>query len=325
MSTKKMAGVSLRTAPYQNELFGLFPFEYVTVNLGFSVSNCYDSTFIQFAVNGESGHTLVTLANETIYLTKEINLNIQSSHKRFASLITMMAFAALTCITACSPKPSTEDSSAQTKALVDQAIADTKKQILAGQAAEKAKQEALVAEEASAKAKQDAAVAQAVAETKREFAAKQQAAAKAQSHKAASAQPAATTPATPAVPATPSAPPATTPKKMVCTTCGVIVSVNEVETEGKGSGLGVVAGGVVGGLLGNQVGNGSGRDLATIAGALGGAFAGNKIEKNSKKAKSYDIAVKMETGEEVVFHQTTLPTVVKGDAVRIENGNVIKK
>jgi outer membrane lipoprotein SlyB len=95
--------------------------------------------------------------------------------------------------------------------------------------------------------------------------------------------------------------------------------------EGKGSGLGVVAGGVVGGLLGNQVGNGTGRDLATIAGAIGGAVAGNKIEKNSKKAKRYDIKVKMETGEEVMFHQDTPPGMVQGDAVRIDNNTVIKK
>jgi outer membrane lipoprotein SlyB len=64
--------------------------------------------------------------------------------------------------------------------------------------------------------------------------------------------------------------------------------------------------------------------LATIAGAIGGAMAGNKIEKNSKKTKSYDILVKMETGEEVIYHQPTPPTVVKGDAVKIEDDAVVK-
>jgi outer membrane lipoprotein SlyB len=238
----------------------------------------------------------------------------------------LMALATITVITACSPKASTEDTSAQTKAIVDQAVAETKKQMLADQAAEKAKQEALVAEEAAAKAKQDAAVAQAVADTKKEFAAEQHKAAdKAKAHKSlpASASTNSTTPATATAQA--AMPPATTPTKMVCTTCGTVVAIHEIETAGKGSGLGVVAGGVVGGLLGNQVGNGTGRDLATIAGAIGGAVAGNKIEQNSKKVKSYNIVVKMETGEEVTFHQATAPSVAKGDAVRVDNNTVVKK
>lgn len=238
---------------------------------------------------------------------------------------TFLALAAITMITACSPKPSTEDTSAQTKVIVDQAVAETKKQMLAEQAAEKAKQEALVAEEAAAKAKQDAAVAQAVAQAKKEFAAEQRAtAAKAKQHKSAPVQ-AATVSSSSSISAPPPAPTAAAPKKIVCTTCGVVVSIHEVEAEGKGSGLGVVAGGVVGGLLGNQVGNGTGRDLATIAGAIGGAVVGNKIEKDSKKTKSYNITVKMETGEEVVYHQATLPNFVKGDAVRIEKDTVVKK
>jgi outer membrane lipoprotein SlyB len=112
---------------------------------------------------------------------------------------------------------------------------------------------------------------------------------------------------------------------IVCKNCGVVLSVKEIETEGEGSGLGVVAGGVVGGLIGNQVGHGTGRDLATIAGAVGGAFAGNKIEKNSKKTNSYDIKVKMDTGEEHIVHQATAPDVVKGDMVKIENDVIVKK
>ena len=104
-----------------------------------------------------------------------------------------------------------------------------------------------------------------------------------------------------------------------------MLAVNAVETAGKGSGLGVVAGGVVGGLLGNQVGKGSGRDLATIAGVVGGAVAGNAIEKNSKKSKSYDITIKMDSGEERIIHQTVAPSVVSGDHVKIENDIIVKQ
>lgn len=112
--------------------------------------------------------------------------------------------------------------------------------------------------------------------------------------------------------------------KPVCANCGIVLAVNVIEVEGKGSGVGVVAGGVVGGLVGNQVGQGTGKDLATVAGLLGGAFAGNTIEKNSKKTKSYDIMVKMDGGSEHTYRQATNPDMVKGQKVKIENDVVVK-
>ena len=98
-----------------------------------------------------------------------------------------------------------------------------------------------------------------------------------------------------------------------------------VEVDGKGgSGVGLVTGGVVGGLVGNQIGNGTGRDLATFAGVLGGAFAGNQIEKKTKKTKSYDIRVKMDDGTEHTYRQLTNPDMVRGQKVKIENNVVVK-
>ncbi|MFZ5523129.1 MAG: glycine zipper 2TM domain-containing protein [Pseudomonadota bacterium] len=212
-----------------------------------------------------------------------------------------MALAAITVITACSPKSASEENAAQTKALVEQAVAEAKKEMIAEQAEEKAKRETVAAAQADEKMKKEAAVADA----KRVRIAEQRAAARANA-------PSVSTPPLPV-------------KKTVCENCGVVISVTEVETEGKGTGLGAVTGGVVGGLLGNQVGDGTGRDLATIAGAVGGAIAGNKIEKKAKKTKSYDIAVKMDTGEERIFHQDTLPDVASGDAIKVENDVIVKK
>ena len=113
-------------------------------------------------------------------------------------------------------------------------------------------------------------------------------------------------------------------EKVVCSNCGVVLSVNEVEVKGQGSGLGAVAGGVAGGLLGNQVGQGSGRDVATIVGAFGGVIAGNEIEKNIKKTKVYDVSVKMENGTERVLRHDTNPNVTAGDKVKVEDDLVIK-
>lgn len=250
-------------------------------------------------------------------------MNPQSASQKLKSIIatTLVVIAAVTVITACSQKPTVEESAAQSKAIADQAVVEAKKEILAEQAAEKNKQDAIAAEQAAEKSKQEAiAVAQAeekskhkaaVAEAKKQLIAEQRSA----EEKARSSR------SYPdSAPIIYSAP----VQKTVCNNCGVVQSVNKVETEGQGSGLGVVAGGVVGGLVGNQVGNGTGRDLATIAGVVGGAFAGNKIEKNSKKTISYDIVIKMDSGVEHKVHQSSVPNVAAGDKVRIENNAIVR-
>ena len=119
--------------------------------------------------------------------------------------------------------------------------------------------------------------------------------------------------------------PAAPAKKIVCDNCGVVTSVREIELEGKGSGLGAIAGGVAGGLAGNQVGQGTGRDLATIAGVVGGAIAGNKIEQKIKKTKVYDVAVKMDNGEERVLRYETAPGVMAGDKIKVEGEQIARQ
>lgn len=216
----------------------------------------------------------------------------------------MMGAAVAVVISGCSPKSSTEESAAQNKALVEQAVAQAKKEMIAEQDAEKAKQEA------------------AVATAKQELVAEQKAAAeKNRKSKSSSSHSTSTSSSS----STFHEPPPPPQRRAVCSNCGVVVAVTEVETAGKGSGLGVIAGGAVGGLLGHQVGKGTGKDLATIAGVVGGAVAGNAIEKNAKKIKSYDITVRMETGEERVFSQATPPSVANGDSVKIENDMVVKR
>ena len=201
-----------------------------------------------------------------------------------------MVFVTITFVSACSPKPSAEEIAAQNKALVAQAVEEAKKEILADQAAEKARQDALTAARKQGAAEQRAAAARP----------------QPQQHSPAKSS-------------------ALSSQNSICSNCGVVLAVNMVETAGKGSGLGVVAGGVVGGLLGNQVGKGSGRDLATIAGVVGGAVAGNAIEKNTKKTKSYNITIKMDSGEERIVHQTVAPSVVNGDRIKIENDIIVKQ
>ena len=212
----------------------------------------------------------------------------------------VLALASITLVTACSQKPTAAENAAQIQAAVDKAVGEAKQQLIADQqAAEKAKQDA--AEQAKETRKQEETAA---AEKRKRVAEQRRAAATARSEQAMASRPPVS--------------------KGICNNCGVVVSINPVEKEGQGSGLGVVAGGLLGGLLGNQVGNGTGRDLATIAGAVGGAVAGNKIEKKAKKATSYDITVRMDNGEMRTFNQATQPSLAIEQKVRIENDAVMK-
>ncbi len=108
----------------------------------------------------------------------------------------------------------------------------------------------------------------------------------------------------------------------ICTSCGVVTSVDAIKQQGEGSGLGAVAGGVVGGLLGHQVGGGTGKKIATVAGAAGGAFAGHQVEKNMKSSTRYEVTVKMDDGAVRTFPFDTQPSFQAGSKVRVVNGNL---
>jgi outer membrane lipoprotein SlyB len=120
-----------------------------------------------------------------------------------------------------------------------------------------------------------------------------------------------------------SAPPAPAPAPRVCSNCGSVETVNVIEQQGEGSGLGAVAGGVAGALLGNQIGGGSGRKIATVAGAAGGAYAGHQIEKHVKTTKRYDVVVRMEDGSVRTFPYETEPAFRSGERVKVVEGRLV--
>jgi len=222
-----------------------------------------------------------------------MNIITQSASLSMAKL---MALAALLMVTACSPKPSAEETTAQNKAIAEKAAAEATSALLAAQAEEKAKQDAIVAAAAEEKAKQEAMSAA----VKKEVQAQQRAAAKNQA------------PSKPAAPA-------------ICANCGVVLAVNMVETKGQGTGVGAVAGGVVGGLIGNQIAkNANNQKVATGVGVVGGALIGHQIEKSAKKTISYNIVVQMDNGSTQTINQATDPVLVNGQKVKIENGAVVK-
>jgi len=109
----------------------------------------------------------------------------------------------------------------------------------------------------------------------------------------------------------------------VCAACGKVTTINVVEQEGEGTGLGAVAGGVIGGVLGNQIGRGNGRKIATIAGAAGGAYAGHQAEKQIKTTQRWNVAVRMEDGSTRMFSFNQEPSVRVGDSVRVRDGSLM--
>ena len=108
-----------------------------------------------------------------------------------------------------------------------------------------------------------------------------------------------------------------------CASCGTVESVRAVEVKAEGSGVGAVAGGLAGALLGNGIGHGNGRAVATILGGAGGAYAGNEIEKNTKKHTSYRIRVQMANGSIRTIYQRDVPGVAAGDRVKIVDGALV--
>ncbi len=114
--------------------------------------------------------------------------------------------------------------------------------------------------------------------------------------------------------------PAVEPPRPICHECGVIESVREVEVKSAAVGPGSVIGGIAGGILGNQVGRGNGRSAMTVLGAIGGAVAGHEIEKNTNRAKRYEIVIRFEDGTTQQITQETPPAWRSGDRVRLVNG-----
>ena len=115
---------------------------------------------------------------------------------------------------------------------------------------------------------------------------------------------------------------AAAPAPQVCSNCGVVEAIHEINTRAEGSGVGAAGGAVVGGLLGNQVGGGHGRQLATVLGAVGGAVAGNQIEGSVRATRSYNIVVRLDNGKTRTVHQSAAPNWRQGDRVRVVNGGL---
>ncbi|CAM3604434.1 Glycine zipper 2TM domain-containing protein [Bordetella sputigena] len=114
-----------------------------------------------------------------------------------------------------------------------------------------------------------------------------------------------------------------------CPQCGVVVSVNTVQVPVQNKDepiVGTVAGGVVGGVVGNQFGGGHGRTALTVLGAVGGALAGREIERNIKQQQTvtrYQLVARTNDGHTHTFHSATPFQYSPGQAIRVENNQLL--
>ena len=101
--------------------------------------------------------------------------------------------------------------------------------------------------------------------------------------------------------------------------------ISKQRAEAHGSGVSIAAGAVVGGLLGNHFGGGNGRSLATLPGAVGGGYAGNEIEKRSRKTTVTAVRVRMSNGSVRTFTEAGSTRRRSGQYVKVINGGLIAR
>jgi len=109
-----------------------------------------------------------------------------------------------------------------------------------------------------------------------------------------------------------------------CPDCGTVSSVSQIEREGEGSALGLIAGGVAGAVLGHQVGGGFGKDLATVAGAAGGAYAGREVEKKVKSHKIWVVTARFNGNTTQRYEFQNDPGFKVGDTVKKSNKSIVR-
>ncbi len=104
---------------------------------------------------------------------------------------------------------------------------------------------------------------------------------------------------------------------------GTVRNIELVPMQARTSGGGAVLGAVLGAVVGNQIGSGNGRAAATVAGAVGGGFAGNAIEKRTRKEDEvFRVSVRFDDGATREFDYQRIDDLRVGDRVKLDNGQL---
>jgi outer membrane lipoprotein SlyB len=97
-----------------------------------------------------------------------------------------------------------------------------------------------------------------------------------------------------------------------------VLSVRQVQVEGRQSGVGAVAGGAVGAIGGSSIGGRRDSKVGGVLGAVAGAVVGNAVERMATREDAVEILVQLPGGERRAIVQAQGSEVLQaGDAVII--------
>ena len=100
-----------------------------------------------------------------------------------------------------------------------------------------------------------------------------------------------------------------------CVDCAVVVSIQEVRSQGPRDPVGAIIGAVLGALLGDHVAEREGRPVARVAGAIGGALIGHEIQRGHASRPQYDVVLQRPDGATQRRRHEGVPPFKVGDTV----------
>jgi outer membrane lipoprotein SlyB len=104
-----------------------------------------------------------------------------------------------------------------------------------------------------------------------------------------------------------------------CALCGAIESIRVVDVRDEARVVGAAAGGFTGAVTDMDKGN---TGAATVLGAVGGVFAGNEMDKKTRRV--YRVTVRMDDGSFRTVSLSSPPAFAVGEKVRVVEGKLVR-
>jgi outer membrane lipoprotein SlyB len=108
----------------------------------------------------------------------------------------------------------------------------------------------------------------------------------------------------------------------VCSQCGKIENIQQIETAAPPTGMGATIGVALGATIGQMFGHGKARVATTTAGAITGGLAGNSIEGHANKRVYWDVTVRFNKGGSQTISAYEQPSWHVGDRVKLVHGEI---
>lgn len=102
---------------------------------------------------------------------------------------------------------------------------------------------------------------------------------------------------------------------------GVIVSMRDVQVQGRPTGVGTLAGGAAGAVAGSLIGGGArAHVLGAVGGAIIGGLAGSAIEQGASVGYAVEFIIREDSGQTISVVQTNEEDFQPGERVLLTRG-----